>query len=138
MKPVRLALGATGVAAMAYALWSALTSLDITPTRNATFLLLILVLHDGLLLPAFLAAGTLVHRLVPAPVRAIVQAALIVTASVTLIALPLVLGYGRSADNTSALPLNYGRGLLLTLAVIWVPAGVAIAVRARRAATTKV
>ncbi len=125
MRAVRLVLAGLGVAAMGYALWMALASPDLTPTRNATFLLLIVVLHDGLLLPLFLVAGLLVHRLVPPRPRAIVQAALIVTASVTLVALPLVLGYGRTADNPSALPLDYGRGLLLTLVVIWLAAAVA-------------
>ena len=133
MRTVRLSLAALGVAAMAYAVWSALRSPDITPTRNASFLLLVLVLHDGLLLPVFVAAGALVRLLVPPPVRAVAQAALIVTASVTLVALPLVLGYGRSADNPSALPLDYGHGLLLTLAAIWLPTAVIMAILHRRA-----
>lgn len=132
MRTIRLILAALGVAAMGYALWSALGSPDIIPTRNGGFLLLILVLDDGLLLPVSLAGGALVHRFVPPRLRAIVQAALIVTASVTLVALPLVLGYGRTADNPSALPLDYGRGLLLTLVVIWAAAAVAVAIAIRR------
>ena len=132
MRTIRLTLAALGVAAMTYALWSALGSPDITPTRNGTFLLLILVLDDALLLPAFLAVGALVHRLVPPRLRAIVQAALIVTASVTLVALPLVLGYGRTPDNPSALPLDYRRGLLLTLVAVWATAAVAAFVVIRR------
>ena len=133
MKTLRLTLAALGTTAMGYGLWSALRSPDLVPSRNATFLLLLVVLHDGLLMPAFVAAGMLVHRLVPPPVRAVVQAALIATASVTLVALPLALGYGRIADNRSALPRDYPAGLLLTLAAIWTAAAVAavIAVRGR-------
>ncbi len=129
MKTIRVTLAALGLATMAYAVWSAVHDPRITAARNAKFLVLILVLHDGLLLPVFLIAGALVHRLVPPGVRAIVQSAVIVSASVTLVALPLVLGYGRSADNPSALPLNYGRGLLLVLAVIWTATLATIAAR---------
>jgi hypothetical protein len=130
VKTIRLTIAALGAAAMGYALWAAVHSPDIHAS-NGTFLLTVLVLHDGLLLPVFLAAGVLVHRLVPARVRAIVQAALIASASVTLVAVPFVLGYGRIADNPSALPLNYTRGLLLTFAAIWATALAVIAFRYR-------
>ena len=132
MKAARLGLVALGIAAMAYAGWSALHSPGLVPSRNTTFLLLVLVLHDGLLMPAFVAVGVLVHRLVPRRVRAVVQAALIATASVTLVALPLALGYGRIADNPSALPRDYPGGLLLTVATIWAAAAVAATVTVRR------
>jgi hypothetical protein len=122
MKATRLGIGALGVIAMGYALWAGLRSPDIVPSHEAKFLLLLLVLHDGVLLPVFLVAGVLVHRFVPARGRAVVQAALIASASVTLVALPLTLGYGRIADSPSALPLDYGRGLLVTLSVIWAAA----------------
>ncbi len=129
MKAVRLSIAAVGVVAMGYGLWAGLRSPDIVPSHEAKFLLLLLVLHDGVLLPVFLVAGELVHRFVPARPRAIVQAALIASASVTLIALPLTLGYGRLADNPSALPLDYGRGLLVILSVIWLAAALALAAR---------
>lgn len=130
MKTIRPTLAALGLAAMGYAVWTGLRSPDIHAS-NGAFLLTVLVLHDGLLLPVFLAAGILVHRRVPARARAIVQAALIATASLTLIAVPFVLGYGRIADNPSALPLNYAHGLLITLATIWAVALAAIALRYR-------
>lgn len=129
MKTTRPTLAALGLAAMGYALWSALRSPDITPNRNGGFLLLVLVLHDALLLPVFLAAGALVRRVVPPSARATVQAALIASAAVTLIAVPLLLGYGRIADNPSALPLDYPRGLLLVLGGIWLAAAIAVAVK---------
>jgi hypothetical protein len=132
VKAIRLTLATLGLVAMSYALWAALRSPDIHPTRNGTFLLAVLVLHDGLLLPVILVVGVLVHRLAPPRIRAIVQAALIATASVTLIAVPFVLGYGRIADNPSALPLNYARGLLLTLAAVWGTALGVLTIRAWR------
>jgi len=35
------------------------------------------------------------------------------------VAFPLVAGYGRRSDNPSIQPLDYSRGLLITLAAVW-------------------
>ncbi|MFI0487402.1 hypothetical protein [Actinomadura sp. 9N215] len=94
------------------------------------------VLHDGVLVPVVLAAG-LATRPLPAAPRRAVRAALIVAGCVTAVALPLVLGYGRRADEPSRLPLPYGRNLAIVLGLIAAAAAVAVAVRAvaaRRAA----
>ncbi|WP_207936898.1 hypothetical protein [Actinomadura sp. KC216] len=90
------------------------------------------VLHDGVLVPLVLAAGAATSR-VPAAYRRIVRAALIVAGCVCAVALPLVLGYGRRADEPSRLPLPYGRNLAIVLALITVVAAVAVAVRAHTA-----
>jgi hypothetical protein len=42
---------------------------------------------------------------------------------------PLVRGYGRTDSNLSALPLDYGRNLAVTLMVLWVCVTVWIATR---------
>lgn len=127
---MRWLLGALGLSAMAYALLGAVTDPDVKPLRHTGFLITVLVLHDGVLLPAVIAVGVLVHRAVAPPYRAVVQAALIASTAVTLVALPLVLGYGRIADNRSALPRDYGRGLLVVLAVVWLAAAVVVATTA--------
>ena len=132
MRRARWILGAVGVALMGYALIGALRTPGIMPTRHVAYLLTVLVLHDGLLMPAFLAAGAAVHRLVPATVRPTIQAALVVTAATMLVALPLALGYGRIPDNPSALPRDYRTGLLIVLALIWLGAAAAGAVRLAR------
>jgi hypothetical protein len=126
MRTARLLLGALGVATIGYALLAAAADPDVTPSRHTLFLLAVLALHDALLMPAFLLIGALAHHVAAGPSRAIIQAALIATAAVTLVALPLVLGYGRAADNPSALPRDYPTGLALVLAVIWVGATVAV------------
>jgi hypothetical protein len=120
---MRAALAGFGVALMGYAILGAATDPDIVPDRHIGFLLTVLALHDGVLLPFFIGIGALVHRFVPGAVRAPVQGALIATAAVTLVAVPLVLGYGRLSDNPSALPRDYPLGLALTLAAIWLAAG---------------
>lgn len=78
-----------------------------------------LVAHDGVLAPLTVLAGLGISRVVPARVRAPIQAGLFATAAVSLAALALVLGFGRRPDNPSLLPLPYGRNLLLLLTVIW-------------------
>ncbi|MFG1865247.1 hypothetical protein [Microbispora bryophytorum] len=71
--------------------------------------------HDGVLVPLVLLAGVAVGRLTkPSPVRA----ALTVAAVLSLVALPMVAGIGRRADNPSLLPLDYGRNLLVVLGLI--------------------
>lgn len=120
MKTTRVALGASGVALMTYALVAAAGTPSIRPGRQSLFLLAVLIAHDAVLMPAFLLAGHLVRRLVPGRQRATVQAGLIATATLTLVALPLVLGYGYRPDNPSALPRHYGWGLVAAIAVTWV------------------
>ena len=126
VRTVRIGLGALGVAAIAYALAGAAGDPDIVPRRHAGFLLTVLVLHDAAVLPGFLLVGVLVRRLVGTRYRGIVQGALVVTAAVTLVALPLVLGYGRTADNPSALPRDYPAGLAFALGVVWTAAAVGL------------
>ncbi|MFB4310219.1 hypothetical protein [Actinomadura sp. GTD37] len=87
------------------------------------------VLHDGVLVPAVLAVGLATVR-IPGPYRRIARAALVTGGSVALIAIPVVLGYGRRADEPSRLPLPYGRNLAAVLAAIAVIAAVAAAARA--------
>jgi hypothetical protein len=117
---------------MGYAVIGALDTPSIMPTRHVAYLLTVLALHDGLLMPAFLAAGAAAHRLIPATARPTIQAALVITAATTLVALPLVLGYGRIPDNPSALPRDYRTGLLNVIALIWLAAAAALVVRLAR------
>jgi len=50
---------------------------------------------------------------------------------------PLVRGYGSRGTNKTALPLNYGRGLLLLVAVVWLVVGVVAFRRLRVAAGSR-
>ncbi|WP_018653899.1 hypothetical protein [Actinomadura flavalba] len=82
------------------------------------------IAHDLVALPLALAAGTLLSRW---PwLRATAAACLVVT----LIALPMVLRLGERPDNPSILPQDYGRNLVVVLAVMIVTASL---VRMRRA-----
>jgi hypothetical protein len=90
--------------------------------RYLLFALVLLLSHDLLLGPLALVAGAALARWVPAGVRGVVRAGLLATGTVTLVALPFVLGHGYRSTNPSALPLNYGHGLLITLGGIWLGA----------------
>ncbi|WP_157987913.1 hypothetical protein [Jiangella endophytica] len=92
------------------------------------------VLHDALLAPVVVAAA-LATRWLPAAARLPVRLALASSALLTLVFWPVVRGWGRSPSVPSALPLNYGRNLAVVLAVVWLAAGVAFVVRARRGRT---
>jgi hypothetical protein len=82
-----------------------------------------LLVHDLLLAPALLAVGLAVRRL-PAALRPPARAALIVSGTLALMSVPLLLGYGRSAQpgNASVLPGDYPRNLGITAAVVWAAA----------------
>ncbi|MEV1052026.1 hypothetical protein [Streptomyces sp. NPDC049887] len=73
-----------------------------------------LVLHDAVLAPLVLGAGMLVAAL---PARGVVRGALVVGGSLVLITLPLLLRPG-TPPNPSALPLPYGRNLVIVLGAV--------------------
>jgi len=132
MKTARRILIASGAAFIAYAALGALFDPDVKVIGVLIFLVAVLVLHDGVLLPLYIGIGAIVGRVVPATIRTPVRIGLVLSLAVTLVALPAVLGFGRSADNPSILPLHYGRGLLVILGLIWAAIGATVAVRARR------
>lgn len=116
----RWALYAAGTAVAAWGAYGLFTaSMAPEPLRWLRFAAAVALVHDGLLMPLVVAVGVAVVRLVPDAGRAYVQAGLLISGSVVLVALPFVLGLGRTPDVPSALPLPYGRGLLLTLAAVW-------------------
>ncbi len=129
MTAARRLLVASGVLVMGYALAGALTDPDVQPLGVLVFLIGVLAAHDAVLLPLAIGAGALIGRFVPAPDRATVSAAGLCSLAVAVVALPLVLGYGRVADDPSVLPLPYGRGLAVVLGVVWAVALAAIVVR---------
>lgn len=117
---MRRALIGAGAVLMGYALISAILDAEVNKVGVLIFLAGVLVLHDGVFLPLVIAAGALSR----------VRATGVITLAVLVVGLPLALGFGRPADNPSALPLAYARNLLLILVLIWVP----VTVRAIRKA----
>lgn len=108
---------------------------DAARTRPENFALWFLgsaLAHDALIAPlVFLVALGLV-KVVPARIRPVIQAGLIVAGSVTVVSLPFVLGRGGATGNPSALPRNYTAGLLIILGVIAVITALAARHRTRQ------
>jgi hypothetical protein len=129
MRIVRRGLSAAGTLVMGYAVVGALTDPDVKPFGVLILLAGVVVGHDGILLPVMIGVGVLIGRFVPTGDRIAVRAAALCSLAVTVVALPLVLGYGRTADNPSVLPLPYGRGLATVLLMIWTVALAMIVVR---------
>ncbi|MEV6042994.1 hypothetical protein [Streptomyces xanthochromogenes] len=128
---MRTVLGATGLALMALGavlLWGQATHWDV-----AIWLAGAIVVHDGLVAPLVLGAGLVLGGLRN---RGLLRGALLSAACLTLIALPLLLRPLPTA-NSSVLPLNYPRGLLISLAVVAAVAGLAGVVRRGRAGSNR-
>jgi hypothetical protein len=129
---VRAALLLAGLAVTGYGAYGWLTHDGAQPLGQLVFLGVLLVTHDLVIVPAVVLAGVALARWVPGAARVPVRVALAVSAAVTVVALPFVIGAGRIADNPSAFPQSYGRGLAVILAVVWVVAAAWTAVNVRR------
>ena len=131
MKTIRILLGALGVAVATYGVVNLVVTGPpaVVIGRYVIFGVVADVAHDLLLAPLALVAGVLLARLAPAWLRGVLRAGLVISAIVTLVAFPFVLHRGYHSSNPSALPLDYARGLLVTLAAVWAGTAVAAAVR---------
>ena len=121
----RLLLGAVGVAAAAYGAWSLLGEGPADVVTTALWLAGGVVLHDFLLVPLTLAVCWLGARLLPAGRKAAVAAGLVVLGTLTLVAVPVLGGWGANRDNPTILGRDYSTGWLVvaTLTVSGVLAG---------------
>jgi len=114
---IGLALGAP---LMAVGVRGALVNADRTnPGELARWLVGSAVVHDAVLLPVVVVVAVVARRLVPARAWPAVRWALATSGIVLLVAWPFVRGYGRRSANPSLLPRNYGLGVAVALAVIW-------------------
>lgn len=132
---------AAGGLVMAYGAYGLLANL--LPEERPRWLLWFaggLIVHDLLLAPAVLGVSVALRRLAPGRWLAALQAGLVVSGLLTLASVPVLTGYGRESQpgNTSVLPLDYPRNLLMVLLVVWAVIGVlsAAAVLRRRAGRT--
>ncbi|MDQ4131618.1 MAG: hypothetical protein M3179_00050 [Actinomycetota bacterium] len=106
--------------------------IDTRPDELARFVVGGALVHDLLIAPVVIVAGVAVARVVSGRTRAVVQAALVVTAVVALFSYPLVRGYGLATNNPTSLPHNYAANLLVVLGLVWAAAALVALKRLRR------
>lgn len=121
----RYGVGGLGLVLIGIGAWRVADQPD--PLGVLVWLAGAVVLHDGIIAPLVLAVGLL---LVGRHDRRVLRGALVVAGSLVLITLPLLVRPGEP-PNPSALPLPYGRNLVIVLAAVAVVAGVVILVRRR-------
>lgn len=92
------------------------------------------LLHDLVIAPLWIGLGWLAARVLPRAARAPVVVGAAVSGSITLVALPFVLGFGGDEGDTSFLPRNYGLTLVVVVGAVLAASAVwaAFAVRAQR------
>ena len=125
----RLLLGVLGVAVAAYGAWLLLQEDLSDLVDTAVWLAGGVVLHDFLLVPLTLLIGVALIRLLPANLRAPVAGGLVVLGTVTLMAVPVLGGWGANADNPTILDRNYTAGWLVVAGVTMLVVVLTIALR---------
>lgn len=130
MKWFRFLIAVAGVGVLGYGLYGLLSEpLIDDPLGVLTWAAGAVVLHDGVWLPVACVIGALLAR------DPWVRGGLIVAASLTVVALPVVLREDEDHGNASLLPLPYERNLLFLLlgcAVVTAVGSLVRYLRARR------
>ena len=135
---LRLLIGAVGLAMGAFGALRFL-QLDFADIVDAVLWLAGgVLLHDAVVAPLTIGVTLLLTRVVRPSVRRRVTVALIVLATVTVTAIPVLGAFGARPDNPTLLPRNYVGGWVAFAALVVVAALVAgpIASARRRAART--
>jgi hypothetical protein len=130
---LRVALGALALASIGYGL----SLLFQQPKVNRPFEVIKWaigsdIVVDGLLIPASIAVGFVLTKVVPARVRRYLQGGLIAALGITLIALPLIHRRGQAQPGQALLLQNYALNLAVLLGIIAAATTVAYVARVIR------
>ena len=132
MRGLRLAVGALGIAAGLYGVWS-LREVDWSDWASLlAYLVGGVVAHDLLLAPIVVGIGVLAARLAPDSWRAPMVVGLVVWGGLTIMAIPVLGRFGALAANPTLLDRPYLTSWLVGTALVVVAVVVAGALRARR------
>lgn len=124
MRWTRMLLAASGIALIGFGGFRLVTEIP-TPALEglATWLVVAVALHDGLLAPVTALVGSVVNRLLPPRLGRYVSGALVVGAGVTVITVPLVLRQGSQPSAKALLQQRYA----VHLGWLWVAIGLVTA-----------
>jgi hypothetical protein len=129
----RIGLAASGIAVLVYGVGRLFTEIPLQSlTLLALWLVAALVIHDGLVSPTVVAVGWTLHRLFPPRARRYLQAALIMSALVTIVAIPMIYRAHRQPPSKAILRQDFGANLVFLLAIIAVATLIAYAVQVAR------
>lgn len=117
--------------------WGVVLYLRATPDLHrrigfAAWLVGLDLAHDALVAPFVVLIGLAVARLVPATIRAPVQAGAIASACVLLVAAAPLARTADGTRNPTIQPLDYRTATLTVLAVVWSACALWVLIRARR------
>jgi hypothetical protein len=120
MRSARLAVGALGLAALAYGVVLMLETGRTNIGRTLVWLVGGVVAHDGVLAPVTIAVMVIASRLLPRGLRGPAAVGFVVLASLTLLAVPVLGRFGARADNPTLLDRDYTAGWLVAAAIVLV------------------
>jgi len=106
----RLLVGALGLATTAYGLVLLVDRGPENLRAAAVWLVVGVLLHDGVLAPLTIVVCAVGGRLLPARLRPPAAGGLLVLGSVTLLAVPVLGRFGARPDNTTLLDRDYTTG----------------------------
>jgi hypothetical protein len=132
MAASRIALAACGLAAGAYGLVLLIQTGLANIAHTVPWLIGGVVADDAVVAPATIVVAVLAARLVPRWLRGPATVGVVVLGSLTLIAVPVLGGFGTQPDNATVLDRDYTAGWLAVAAVT--AAGVAVGAVLRRRA----
>jgi hypothetical protein len=134
---LRMGIGAVGVVIGVFGAWTLWSRQDLDQLVSAAIWLVVgVVLHDGVLAVATLALAAIGLRLLPQAVRAPAVVGFVVLGSVTLLAVPVLGRFGARPDNVTLLDRDYTAGWLV-LAVVTLLAVVVASLLCSRSAADK-
>ncbi len=126
----RIAMVGAGVIFLAIGAYALLSQVALDTLPNMiVWLAGGLILHDVVIAAVVAAVGFVLGRWLPDGVRQIVAGGLIVAGIIALVALPVVIGGGRTPSNPTLLPLDYSRNLLIVVVIIGAITGCLVAIR---------
>ncbi len=122
-----------GWALMGVGVWNALQNDgDANPVALVKLVVGFDLVHDLVLAPLLVLGAWLITRLLPKPARGPCRVAGALTVLLVVFSRPLVAGWGRRPSNSSTLPHDYGRTVVLLLVAIWACTAVFITLRVVR------
>jgi hypothetical protein len=128
----RIVFGSAGIALGLFGIGRLVTQIPVASLVGlALWLIAALVIHDGILSPSVLAVGALVSR-VPPRGRRYLQAGLIMSAMVTVLAVPMIYRAGSEPASKALLDQNFTGNLAVLLGIIGGATLLAYAIRVAR------